>query len=1548
MKITGTNDAAVISGDTAKSLTQSDEVLTTSGALSATDADSATTFVAQTGAAGSGGYGKFSIGADGAWTYTANTAHNEFVKDQVYTDTLTVKTADGTSQVITVKITGTNDAAVISGDTAKSLTQSDEVLTTSGALSATDADSATTFVAQTGAAGSGGYGKFSIGADGAWTYTANTAHNEFVKDQVYTDTLTVKTADGTSQVITVKITGTNDAAVISGDTAKSLTQSDEVLTTSGALSATDADSATTFVAQTGAAGSGGYGKFSIGADGAWTYTANTAHNEFVKDQVYTDTLTVKTADGTSQVITVKITGTNDAAVISGDTAKSLTQSDEVLTTSGALSATDADSATTFVAQTGAAGSGGYGKFSIGADGAWTYTANTAHNEFVKDQVYTDTLTVKTADGTSQVITVKITGTNDAAFIGTPTVAAVTEDTNSNDSGDLIVTGSISISDADTGQASFSTTVTSADGNLGSLELAADGNYTYTLANSKVQYLGAGDTKTETFTVTSADGTSKELSFTVNGTDDAPVLNIRSSTRDIDENANNNGRIIAFNGSANDLNVASGTATSTQHLQLSDVDTADFGGHTLKISVTSGNMDQLRLGVSGSNGVFKIDSDDGEVHYYSDATYDGETGVNVTAHDPNNSAADIVIGHIDSTHKGSHGDSLWIHLNDKATTEITQALASKIFLGVTKANDNSVTQDWSAASGEKTVKFEIVGSTDAVLTSAERTVNIVSHADALSRTIEAKTYGQGETITVTVTADDLVYVNAANGTPYYVISIGGIIKNATYTSGSGTKQLTYTYVVEAGLSDANGIDLVRHETNGAVIKDDSGSALNSGTSNINVHLDGVLVDTNHAPTVSAELTASTTEGSNTATSLNLLDNASDVDRDTLSVSAVRYKIGTTDASSEIPAGLSLSDGVLTVNPKNAAFNHLSDGEPETITVSYKISDGHGGTVEQTATVTITGKSQKVSITYSEAVQLLTDRTYYSADDVVTLNINASDVPADRITAIANLKTLGVDFVDIGGDGKFHITAEEADAFQAANIAFVDGDTISLDLTPAELFGADDSSQSAGSYLNGSLAAAVSGATGLGLADLHTLGVDFIDIGGSDVNAKLHIRADDAKAMDAASLAFATADTITLDLTAGEVFGTDDSSQGVGSYLNGSLAAAVSGATGLGLADLHTLGVDLIDIGGSDVSAKLHISTNDAKAVHNNDLGFASNDQIVLDIDPESINSDGSASGSYLNGTLDDAIYSSTGLHLTDLQKLGVDLIDIGGSDTAATLHISAADAKAMKDAGLHFATADHIATDGADYSTSGAKASAATAAAVKPASMLGDALSLQSLATDQLEVHSGVMVTLNQDTDFALGADHSLNDLLIALGDSGIVSGDLSDSQDFVTSVAVGADADIAINDSMVKALLDAGMLSVDKASTIEVDTDSEHMSTSLLQLVDIGTDKVVTSQDKADVDLGDVSDLGQLSNLLSSLLEDSADTNLSTLFVHQTDGESVNEVGLVLTADQASLATEIEGNSNLLAQLTHVGITELLVATDDGVKGDVQMLGHEFHKQPIA
>jgi uncharacterized delta-60 repeat protein len=113
---------------------------------------------------------------------------------------------------------------------------------------------------------------------------------------------------------TVNITAVNDPAVIGGTDTQNLTETDAVLTTAGTLTISDPDSANSFVAQTNVAGSGAFGHFSMGTDGVWTYTTDTAHNEFVDGTTYTDTLTVSSADGATHVLTVNILGTDEVVV----------------------------------------------------------------------------------------------------------------------------------------------------------------------------------------------------------------------------------------------------------------------------------------------------------------------------------------------------------------------------------------------------------------------------------------------------------------------------------------------------------------------------------------------------------------------------------------------------------------------------------------------------------------------------------------------------------------------------------------------------------------------------------------------------------------------------------------------------------------------------------------------------------------------------------------------------------------------------------------------------------------------------------------------------------------------------------------------------------------------------------------------------------------------------------------------------------------------------------------------------------------------------------
>ena len=67
-------------------------------------------------------------------------------------------------------------------------------------------------------------------------------------------------------------------------------------------------------------------------------------------------------DQSPNSFTFNVTPVNDAAVITGTSTASLTETNAVLKTGGTLSATDVDSSAAFVAQTNAAGSNGYGTF----------------------------------------------------------------------------------------------------------------------------------------------------------------------------------------------------------------------------------------------------------------------------------------------------------------------------------------------------------------------------------------------------------------------------------------------------------------------------------------------------------------------------------------------------------------------------------------------------------------------------------------------------------------------------------------------------------------------------------------------------------------------------------------------------------------------------------------------------------------------------------------------------------------------------------------------------------------------------------------------------------------------------------------------------------------------------------------------------------------------------------------------------------------------------------------------------------------------------------
>ncbi|NGZ27858.1 MAG: hypothetical protein G8345_13340, partial [Magnetococcales bacterium] len=207
----------------------------------------------------------------------------------------------------------------------------------------------------------------------------------------------------------------NQAAQL-GKALVSINETDSPLQVTGVLSISDMDSPATFQSQTDFQGK--YGLFSIDSVGNWKYFTDTSPDYFLENSTYTDTFSVMSSDGTTSSVTIKITGSNDAANISSPTIE-LTETDSLLSCSGTLTITDADSATTFQSQSDTAGR--YGTFSLASDGKWSYDTTAAWNSFAAGTTYTDTFSVASSDGTTSKVTINIAGSNDAASLSAPSV-----------------------------------------------------------------------------------------------------------------------------------------------------------------------------------------------------------------------------------------------------------------------------------------------------------------------------------------------------------------------------------------------------------------------------------------------------------------------------------------------------------------------------------------------------------------------------------------------------------------------------------------------------------------------------------------------------------------------------------------------------------------------------------------------------------------------------------------------------------------------------------------------------------------------------------------------------------------------------------------------------------------------------------------------------------------------------------------------------------------------------------------------------------------------
>lgn len=375
---------------------------------------------------------------------------------------------------------------------------------TGGTLTISDVDNPAVYVAQTNVAGT--YGTFNLAADGTWSYTASSAYNNLNVGDSISDTFTVAAADGTTSTVQVTIHGTNDAAIVSSD-AVVLTETNAPLATNGTLTISDVDNTAAFTPQTNTAGT--YGTFSILANGNWSYTANSAYNNLNVGDSISDTFNVTAVDGTTTTVQVTIQGTNDAAIVSSAVV-SANETDAPVALSGALTVTDVDNTAAFTPQTNVSGT--YGTFSLQANGNWTFNAYSAFNNLNVGQSITDVFTVTAVDGTASSVQVTINGTNDAAVLSSATTTLI--ETNA----PLSTNGTLTISDVDNAATFNAQSATL--GSYGTFSINAAGNWSYTTSSAHNEFK-AGNTYTDTFAVSSSDGTTTSVTIHITGTSDAP-------------------------------------------------------------------------------------------------------------------------------------------------------------------------------------------------------------------------------------------------------------------------------------------------------------------------------------------------------------------------------------------------------------------------------------------------------------------------------------------------------------------------------------------------------------------------------------------------------------------------------------------------------------------------------------------------------------------------------------------------------------------------------------------------------------------------------------------------------------------------------------------------------------------------------------------------------------------------------------------------------------------------------------------------------------------
>jgi len=929
--IIGTNDAAVITGiDTAQvdDVATSGQILRAPGKLTITDADNGEAHFNPEVIAGK--YGSIlMIQANGVWEYSVDRFNPDVLalpKGTHLGETFTVTSADGTTHVINVDIVGSNTPAIIIG-TDRGITSEGLSLDVHGQLNVMDSDTGEDHFIQE--IQQGKYGQLEIDDKGQWHYQLdnNNPRTQALRGgELEHELFFIKSADGTPHAITIDVNGTNDMAAIGGiDSGMLKEDSQDIagkISASGQLSILDIDQGENiFPAQRYP---GQYGQLYMASNGQWTYMASNTDmriQHLAEGEVLNEKITIQSADGSTHEISILIAGTNDAPILDVMTVQTATEDGAELT--GQITSHDVD--TTDGAYYTATNSP-HG-FTLFPNGNYKFEPdNAAYDHLAKGQTATLIIPVTVSDGhggfDTKELTIVVTGTNDKPTITGVDVATVSD--NANAPRMLLAGGQLIITDVDDGEAHFQPQLIA--GKYGSvLQINADGSWHYSVDryNPDVVKMTHGDHLDETFVVKSADGTTHTIHTQIEG-DNIPSIITGSSGGLLTEDAIKD--------------------TVAGQLFIMDVDRGD--SH-FKAKAQSGKYGSLVIDDKGA-WHYTLDDKNSDTQALRDGESQQETfivtGIDGTPHAivirvfGTNDAASIT--GVDSGSVTEDHDLAGV-LETSGRLAITDADRSEAIFPVQTitgrygqlhlANDGT----WGYVALNNQSVIQQLGATETL----HETITVHS-ADGTTHIISITVHGTNDTpviggVTATTMAEGSAVINGqlastdvdTTDTPTYLTAskqAGFVLKP------DGSYSIDPTNVAFEHLAVGEQTVLTIPVT----VTDNNGG---TSTSNIEVTITG----TNDNPVIGSVAATTVAEGSGV---INGQLTSTDVD----TTDTATYSTASTQAGFVLKP-----DGSYSIDPTNAAFEHLAVGEQTVLTIPVTVTDNNGGTSTTNIEVTITG-------------------------------------------------------------------------------------------------------------------------------------------------------------------------------------------------------------------------------------------------------------------------------------------------------------------------------------------------------------------------------------------------------------------------------------------------------------------------------------------------------------------------------------------------------------------------------------------------------------------